>query len=174
MRDKYTLEDIINAQVKDALSELTAPANPAPVQAPAGGSAGGMSLDINGITKLLGEINKLAGTIQSRGASGGGLSSDGLPVAGSSPMLPVAGGAGNNPRPGAGEGEQQTHKGGEAAMVSKLDPEKLYEGIYDTIGRLRAQLGDVKLSELETFMADNRAVVVVLIGQELEKWMGQE
>ncbi len=161
MKEKYTLEDIIDAQIKDALGSV-AGGNPVPAAPTV--SAGGSQFDINGITKLLGEINKLAGTMQARGASGG-LGSDGLPLPGSAPALPASGGAGSNPRPVDGVAPA-------AADISKLDPERVYVGIRDTLGKLRATIGDVTLSEVEAFMESNRAVVVAMIGQELEAWSG--
>jgi len=161
MKEKYTLEDIIDAQIKDALGGAIG-GNPVPAAPTV--SAGGSQFDINGITKLLGEINKLAGMMQARGASGG-LGSDGLPLPGSAPALPASGGAGSNPRPVDGVAPA-------AAAISKLDPERVYVGIRDTLGKLRATIGDVTLSEVEAFMESNRAVVIAMIGQELEAWSG--
>lgn len=157
MKERYSLEDIIQAEVRSALASTVQPQQISNQHNEVSGGSAVASFDINGITRLLSEVNKLAASV--RGGSGDS-GQHGVP-----PVLP-GGGAGKNPTGDHGD----THMVKTEACDLALEPDGVYDGILSTIGRLKTTIGDVTLSELESFMVDNRAVVVALIGQELESW----
>jgi hypothetical protein len=162
----FSIEDVIADEVQKAVS-ATRPAAPVfgvpgPVHTGELATGGGIAgLDIKSITGLLKEINIM---LQSR--------KDGAPTANSgAPVVnygapPPAGLPGvdfvpaQNPRPAGTDAP-----GG----LAGYEPEKVCDMIRGALSQVKTAIGDVTLSELDGFIEANRAVVVALISQEMQK-----
>ncbi|MCC7570559.1 hypothetical protein KO465_04385 [Candidatus Micrarchaeota archaeon] len=144
---ELSLEDIIAAEVRKAAATVTG----TPVPSQAGGIGG---IDIKGITTLLSEVNKLMAN--AKGIQGGANNTPGIIQPETHVSHPAAIPA-RNPQPSGGEPEKP----------KKPDPEKVYAAIYDTLGKLMGIMGDVKLSEVRTFMSENKETVVSVIGANM-------
>jgi hypothetical protein len=118
---RLSFDDIIKAEVQKALD--AAPK-----------ADGGGSFNLNMITKLLAEVNKLAAT--QRVYQGGG-----------DPPVPSP-----PPAPAPVVKKQRD-----------LDPEKIYGALLRGMGQLRAVVGDVPISQVEKFMSENKAVVLPIL-----------
>ena len=156
----FSIEDVIADEVQKAVSaNRPAPVFgvPGPVHTGELATGGGIAgLDIKSITGLLKEINIM---LQSR--------KDGAPTANSgAPVVnygapPPAGLPGvdcvpaQNPRPAGG--------------LAGYEPEKVCDMIRGALSQVKTAIGDVTLSELDGFIEANRAVVVALISQEMQK-----
>lgn len=152
----FSIEDVIADEVKKAVSSQAVAAVapvPAPAPAPAGGGDLLGGLDIKSITGLLREVNIM---MQNKNgapapAPGGGVTAPaGLPGVDATPSF--------NPAPGA-----------PAPAPAGIEPERVYDLVLSSIDQIKAVIGDATLSEVAGFMTDNKAVVVSLIGQEIEK-----
>lgn len=155
----FSIEDVIADEVKKAVSSQGATAmsavTPAPAPVPAGGDLLG-GLDIKSITGLLQEVNKL---LQARNSAPAPVdcapAPAGLPGVDNTPAF--------NPVPGAPAPADC------APAPAGIEPEKVYDLVLSSIGQIKTAIGDATLSEVAEFMEGNRAVVVALIGQEIEK-----
>lgn len=149
----YGLDDIIRDEVARAIADAAPRAVAAPVQAAAGGGAGGLleGLDAKSITALLKEVNVLLA------ARNGDATGAGVPVVGAGVPASVA--PAQNPRPVAGA---------PAAAPRRLEPAAVCSMLEGAIVQIRASLGDMTLTELSEFIAENRGVVVALIEKELK------
>lgn len=159
----FSLEDVIADEVKRAVSAN----RPAPAVfgvaeqmhtggTGAGGGDGGTGgggiagLDIKSITGLLKEINIM---LQSRKESGAPVVNYGAPAPAGLPGVDCV--PAQNPRPGP--------------VPAGIEPEKVYTLVLSSIDQIKAAIGDAKLSEVAEFMTGNKAVVVALIRQEIDK-----
>lgn len=150
----FSIEDVIADEVKKAVSSqgVTAMSAVTPAPAPAGGDLLG-GLDIKSITGLLQEVNKLLQARNSAPAPADCAPAPaGLPGVDTTPAF--------NPVPGAPA---------PAPAPAGIEPEKVYDLVLSSIGQIKTAIGDATLSEVAAFMEGNRAVVVALIGQEIEK-----
>ena len=118
---RLSFDDIIRAEVQKALDA-----------APKDG--GGGSFNLNMITKLLAEVNKLAATQK-------------LYQGGGDPPVP-------SPPPAPAP---------VATKQRDLDPEKIYGALLRGIGQLRAVVGDIPLSQVEKFMSENKGAVLPIL-----------
>lgn len=158
----FSLEDVIADEVQKAVS-ATRPAAPVfgvpgPVHTGelATGGGGIAGLDIKSITGLLKEINIM---LQSR-KDGAHAVNSGAPVVnyGAPPPAGLPGVdcvPAQNPRPAGG--------------LAGYEPEKVCDMIRGALSQVKTAIGDVTLSELDGFIEANRAVVVALISQEMQK-----
>ena len=151
----FSIEDVIADEVKKAVSSQAVPvvpsqAVPVGTGVPDGGGIAG--LDIKSITGLLKEINIMLQSRKESGAPAGGSGAPaGLPGVDCVPA--------QNPRP-AGTGAP-------AGGLAGYDPDKVFDMIRGALVQVKTAIGDVTLTELDAFMADNKSVVVALISQEL-------
>jgi hypothetical protein len=109
--------------------------------APAGGILDGITLQ--DITNFLGELSKLKTQM---GALSPQTITPAQPILNSAPIQPTA------PQPTA----------------PALNPEGVYKGIIQGIDMIVPIMGDVKLSELKTYMQENKDSVITLIGDGLK------
>lgn len=145
----FSIEDVIADEVKRAVSSHAPSAAVTVAETAVGGGLGG--LDIKGITGLLKEVNSMLSNRNSSPAV--------APVAGTGPAPAGLPGVDNrpaqNPRPGP--------------VPAGIEPEKVYTLVISSIDQIKAAIGDAKLSEVAEFMTGNKAVVVALIRQEIDK-----
>ena len=118
---RLSFDDIIKAEVQKALAETPK-------------ADGGGSFNLNMITKLLAEVNKLAATQK-------------LYQGGGDPPVP-------SPPPAPAP---------VATKQRDLDPEKIYGALLRGIGQLRAVVGDIPLSQVEKFMSENKGAVLPIL-----------
>lgn len=161
----FSIEDVIADEVQKAVS-ATRPAAPVfgvpgPVHTGelATGGGGIAGLDIKSITGLLKEINIM---LQSR-KDGAHAVNSGAPAANSGAPAGLPGVdcvPAQNPRPAGTDAP-----GG----LAGYEPEKVCDMIRGALSQVKTAIGDVTLSELDGFIEANRAVVVALISQEMQK-----
>ena len=147
----FSIEDVIADEVKRAVSsQAAAVTSVAPVPAGGGGLGG---LDIKSITGLLKEVNNMLSNRPHAAA----------PVAVTGPAPAGLPGVDNRPA------QNPRHDAGPAQVPAGIEPEKVYTLVLSAIEQIKAAIGDAKLSEVAEFMQGNKAVVVALIRQEIDK-----
>ena len=159
----FSIEDVIADEVQKAVSAN----RPAPAvfgvaeQMHTGGTGAGggiAGLDIKSITGLLKEINIM---LQSR--------KDGAPTANSGAPVVNYGAPAPAGLPGVDCVPAQNPRPGPAALPAGITPDAVFDMVRGALVQVTAAIGDVKLSELDSFMTENKPVVVALISQEMNK-----
>ena len=155
----FSIEDVIADEVQKAVSsQAVAAVAPAPAPAPAGGGDLLSGLDIKSITGLLKEINIM---LQTR--------KDGAPTANSGAPVVNYGAPAPAGLPGVDCVPAQNPRPGPAALPAGITPDAVFDMVRGALVQVTAAIGDVKLSELDSFMAANKPVVVALISQEMQQ-----
>ena len=156
----FSIEDVIADEVQKAVSANRPAAPvfgvPGPVQSGGGGDFLD-KLDIKSITGLLKEINIMMANKKEEG--GGGL---GAPAAVGGAPAPAG-------LPGVDCVPAQNPRPGPAALPAGITPDAVFDMVRGALVQVTAAIGDVKLSELDSFMTENKPVVVALISQEMKK-----
>jgi hypothetical protein len=156
----FSIEDIIADEVRKAVGGAPAAVGGAPVPVPVQSGGGGDfldKLDIKSITGLLKEINIMMANKKEEG--GGGL---GAPAAVGGAPAPAG-------LPGVDCVPAQNPRPGPAALPAGITPDAVFDMVRGALVQVTAAIGDVKLSELDSFMTENKPVVVALISQEMNK-----